>query len=65
MKMEKLIIKKQTRRPNDSLYRIRVDGDTYDIVEKLAQQTNRSMVDICTKMIKFAFEHLEVQEDER
>lgn len=63
--MEKLIIKKQIRRPNDNMYRVRVDGDTYDIIERLAEQTNRSMVDICNKMIQFAYKYLEVQEDQK
>lgn len=59
---EKLVIKKQMRRPSDNMYRVRVDGDTYEIVEKLAEQTNRSMTDICSKMIQYAYEHIEVQE---
>ncbi|MBR2255852.1 MAG: hypothetical protein IJ899_00615 [Blautia sp.] len=64
MVTEKLVIKKQTRRPHDNMYRVRVDGDTYEIVEKLAEQTNRSMTDICAKLIRYAYEHSEVQEDE-
>lgn len=63
--MEKLIIKKQIRRPNDNMYRVRVDGDTYDIIETLAEKTNRSMADICNKMIQFAYKYLEVQEDQK
>ena len=64
MVTEKLVIKKQTRRTHDNMYRVRVDGDTYEIVEKLAEQTNRSMTDICAKLIRYAYEHSEVQEDE-
>ena len=61
---EKLVIRKQNHKPLNNLYRIRVDGDTYEIVERLAERTNRSMVDICSKLIKYAYDHTEIPEDE-
>lgn len=62
--MDKLILKKQRKRPNDNLYRIRVSGEAYEIAETLAEQTNQSMTEICSKMILFAYEHCEVKEAE-
>ena len=38
--MDKLILKKQRKRPNDNMYRIRVSGEAYEIAEALAEQTN-------------------------
>lgn len=62
--MDKLVIKKQKRRPNDNMYRVRVDGGAYDILEHLANETNRSMTDVCSQMIKFAFDRTVISEEE-
>lgn len=61
MATEKLVLRKQRRRPNDNLYRIRVSGEAYETVESLAEQTNMSMTDIASRMIMYALEHVEVE----
>lgn len=61
--MEKLILHKHKYRQNDNRYRIRVSGEAYETVERLAEETNQSMNDVCSKMLMFAAEHCEVKED--
>lgn len=61
--MDKLILRKQRRRANDNFYRIRVSGEAFESVEKLAEATNQSMTEICSKMLIFAVEHCEIKED--
>ncbi len=61
MATEKLILRKQRKRPNDNLYRIRVSGEAYETVEALAEQTNMSMTEIASRMIMYALEHTEVE----
>ena len=61
--MEKLILYKQRKRTNESLYRVRVTGEAYTVVEKMAEETNLSMAEVCTKMILFAAAHCEIKED--
>ena len=60
--MEKLILKKQKKRASDNFYRIRVSGEAYETVESLAEQTNQTMTELCSKMLLFAAEHCEVKE---
>lgn len=61
--MEKLILRKQRRRPNDNLYRVRISGEAYETVEKLAEVTNMSLNDVVSKMLMFAAAHIEIQEE--
>ena len=63
-KIEGLILRKQRRRTNDQLYRIRVSGETYEIVEKLSERTNMSMNEVASKMIMYAYEHTQVIDEE-
>ena len=62
--MENLILRKQRRRTNDQLYRIRVSGETYEIVERLAEQTNMSMNEVASKMILYAYDHTKLIDEE-
>lgn len=61
--MDKLILVKQKKRTSESLYRLRVTREAYELVERYSQETNMSMAEICTKMILFAAEHCEIRED--
>ena len=60
--MEKLILKKQKKRAHDNLYRVRVNGEAYEVVEGLAEKTNQSMTEIVSKMLLYAAENCEVVE---
>lgn len=62
--MEKIVLKKQRKRANDNLYRIRISGESYEAIEELAERTNMSLTEIATKMLLFALEHVEVQEEQ-
>ena len=62
--MEKIVLKKQRKRANDNLYRIRISGESYEAIEGLAERTNMSLTEIATKMLLFALEHVEVQEEQ-
>lgn len=62
--MEKIVLKKQRKRANDNLYRIRISGESYEAIEELAERTNMSLTEIATKLLLFALEHVEVQEEQ-
>jgi len=59
--MDKLILKKQKKRSNDNMYRIRVSGEVFELVEELSEKTNLSMTEIASKLISFAAERTEIQ----
>lgn len=61
--IDKLILKKQRKRTNDNQYRIRVSGEAYEAVEKIAEATNMSLNEVATKMLEYAVNHVEVQDD--
>lgn len=61
--MEKIVLKKQRKRANDNLYRVRISGETYEAIEELAERTNMSLTEIATKLLAFALERVEVQEE--
>ncbi len=60
-KKEILVFRKQRFKTNSSLYRIRVGGDAYEIVERIADKTNMTMNEVASMMIKFAAEHSEIR----
>lgn len=62
--MEKIVLKKQRKRANDNLYRVRISGESYEAIEELAERTNMSLTEIATKLLLFALEHVEVQEEQ-
>ena len=60
-KKEVLVFRKQRFRANSALYRIRVSGDVYEIVEDIANKTNMSMNEVASIMIRFAADHTEIR----
>jgi len=61
---DKIILRRQRKRANDNMYRIRVSGEAYEAVENLAERTNMSMTEVATKLLVFAMEHVEVEGEE-
>lgn len=59
---EKVILKKQRKRANDNLYRVRISGEAFESIEELSEKTNMSLSEITTKLLSFALQHVEVQE---
>ena len=60
----KIILKKQRKRANDNLYRIRISGEAYEEIESLAERTNMSLTEIATKLITFALKRVVVEGEE-
>ena len=63
-KKEVLVFRKQRFRTNSPLYRIRVGGDAYEIVEDVANRTNMTMNEVASMMIRFAYKHTQVIDKE-
>lgn len=60
--MDKVILRRQRKRANDNLYRIRISGAVYEDIEVLSERTNMSMSEIATKLLAFALQHTEVED---
>lgn len=60
--MEKLIFKKQRFASSDNYYRCRITAEAKNIIDEVSLKTNQSDKEIVSKMIAFAYEHLEIEE---
>lgn len=62
-KSEKLVIQKLTE-PEERGCVVRIDRSANTILEDLVKMTGRSRAYLASKMIEFAFEHIEIKGDE-
>lgn len=59
----KLVIHKLSE-PEERGCVVRIDKNANSIIEELAKMTGRSRAYLASKMIEFAFEHIEIKGDE-
>lgn len=58
--MEKLIIEAENNEKEQGCI-IRVNKNAYDLIEGIAKESGRSKCYIASKMIEFAFDHIEIK----
>ena len=61
--VEKLVFKKQKYPSNDNYYRCRITAEAKGIIDDVTMKTNLNEKEVVSKMILFAYEHLEIEEE--